>query len=48
MTTPPTGIGSTSLTTDTLRQMIRRELPELMAIRHDLHTHPELGQDRPA
>lgn len=42
-TTPPSGIGATSLTTDTLRQMIRRELPELMAIRHDLHTHPELG-----
>lgn len=36
-------IGSTPLTTDTLRQMIRRELPELTAIRHDLHTHPELG-----
>jgi amidohydrolase len=39
------GIGSTSLTTETLRQMIRRELPELMAIRHDLHTHPELGHE---
>ncbi|MCW5767427.1 MAG: amidohydrolase [Phycisphaeraceae bacterium] len=42
-TSPASGIGSTPLTTETLRQMIRRELPELMAIRHDLHTHPEVG-----
>ncbi|MBX3360233.1 MAG: amidohydrolase [Phycisphaeraceae bacterium] len=42
-TSTASGIGSTSLTTETLRQMIRRELPELTAIRHDLHTHPEVG-----
>ncbi len=44
MTTPtPRGPASSSISTETLRQMIRRELPELTAIRHDLHTHPELG-----
>lgn len=42
-TSSASGIGSTSLTTETLRQMIRRELPELTAIRHDLHAHPEVG-----
>lgn len=36
-------IGGTSLTTERLREMIRQELPALVAIRHDLHTHPELG-----
>lgn len=41
MTTPTTG--SSSIPTETLRQMIRRELPELLAIRHDIHSHPELG-----
>jgi len=41
--TTTTGIGGTGLTADALRQMIRRELPELTAIRHDLHTHPEVG-----
>ena len=43
MATTTTGIGGTQLTTEALRQMIRRELPELIAIRHDLHTHPEVG-----
>jgi amidohydrolase len=29
--------------TDRLRELIQGELPELTAIRHDLHAHPELG-----
>lgn len=36
-------IGGTSLTGEQLRQMIRRELPELVALRHEIHAHPELG-----
>lgn len=36
-------IGGTSLTSEKLRQMIRRELPELVALRHEIHAHPELG-----
>lgn len=44
MTTPtPRSSGGSSISTETLRQMIRRELPELLAIRRDIHSHPELG-----
>ncbi|MHC4127633.1 MAG: M20 metallopeptidase family protein [Planctomycetota bacterium] len=32
-----------TVTTEQLRELIRAELPELTAIRHDLHAHPELG-----
>lgn len=32
-------------TSDQLRSLIAEELPELIAIRHDLHAHPELGYD---
>jgi amidohydrolase len=39
MTTAP------SIDPDALRSMIRDELPSLIAIRHDLHAHPELGYD---
>ena len=31
------------MTTERLRQLIQSELPDLIAIRHDLHAHPELG-----
>jgi amidohydrolase len=31
--------------TDQLRQMIEQELPDLVAIRRDLHAHPELGYE---
>ncbi|MCZ6834780.1 MAG: amidohydrolase, partial [Planctomycetota bacterium] len=41
MTTIPTS----PIGTDTLRQLINAELPELLAIRHDLHAHPELAFD---
>jgi hippurate hydrolase len=30
---------------DSIRQLIAKELPDLIAIRHDLHTHPELGYE---
>jgi amidohydrolase len=33
------------VTTDRLRHMIQEELPDLIAIRHDLHAHPELGYE---
>ncbi|MHC4448019.1 MAG: hypothetical protein ACYSXF_09610, partial [Planctomycetota bacterium] len=29
--------------TDKLRALIEQELPDLIAIRHDLHAHPELA-----
>ena len=32
-----------AITTDSLRALIREELADLVAIRHDLHAHPELG-----
>jgi hippurate hydrolase len=32
-----------TITATNLRDLIERELPELIAIRHDLHAHPELG-----
>src|SRR5262245_54139634 len=28
-----------------LRELIARELPELIEIRHDLHAHPEIGYE---
>lgn len=28
-----------------LRDIVRADLPELVAIRHDLHRHPELGYE---
>lgn len=34
-----------AVSADTLRQLIAKELPELIAIRRDLHTHPELGYE---
>ena len=33
----------TTISSSRLRRLIDAELPELIAIRHDLHTHPELG-----
>ncbi|MHC4948590.1 MAG: M20 metallopeptidase family protein [Planctomycetota bacterium] len=39
MSAPPTS----SLSPAHLRALIAAELPELIAIRHDLHAHPELG-----
>jgi hippurate hydrolase len=34
-----------SVSTAALREMIARELPDLIAIRRDLHAHPELGYE---
>ena len=36
---------ATTTTTDHLRSVIREELDDLIAIRHDLHAHPELGYE---
>ncbi|MDY7107225.1 MAG: amidohydrolase [Planctomycetota bacterium] len=36
---------STTIATDRLRALIAEELPELIALRHDLHAHPELGYE---
>ncbi|TVQ53109.1 MAG: amidohydrolase [Phycisphaerales bacterium] len=33
----------TTTTTIDLKSLIQQEMPELIAIRHDLHAHPELG-----
>lgn len=44
MTTAPTSPASTRSAID-LRELIEQELTELVAIRHDLHAHPELGYE---
>jgi amidohydrolase len=36
---------STTIATDRLRALIAEELPDLIALRHDLHAHPELGYE---
>jgi len=35
----------TTLSAQSIRQAIQRELPDLLSIRHDLHAHPELGYE---
>ncbi len=34
-----------TVSTEQLRTLIQQELPDLIAIRHDLHAHPELAYD---
>jgi amidohydrolase len=41
LATPP----AQGLDTKTLRELIARELPEVIAIRRDLHAHPEIGYE---
>ena len=36
---------TTTITTDRLLALIEEELPDLIALRHDLHAHPELGYE---
>jgi len=36
---------TTTITTDRLRALIEDELGDLIALRHDLHAHPELGYE---
>lgn len=45
MTTASTAPASPIVSTQTLRELIAAELPDLIAIRHDLHAHPELGYE---
>jgi len=40
-----TTLAAPPVSTAALREMIARELPELISIRHDLHAHPELGYE---
>lgn len=44
-TKPTTKPGNAPVATDRLRALIDDELAELVAIRHDLHAHPELGYE---
>ena len=36
-------MSTTTHNLQTLRDLVKQELPDLLAIRHDLHAHPELG-----
>jgi amidohydrolase len=38
-------MSTTTIATDRLRALIAEELPDLIALRHDLHAHPELGYE---